>query len=231
METLLSQLELSLADQVLSTAEKHALLALLRQRPMRTDQLRQLRNRAFDLVLEHARDPAQAAQMPRLVEWISDVVRLLDQVAAPAVELETRVWFSPGPECRDAILGQLKSCRKRMDICVFTISDDDITREIIAAHRRRVAVRVVTDNDKQHDDGSDVRKLKDAGIALLTDASSAHMHHKFALFDGRWLLNGSFNWTKSATRANEENLVVTNDPQQLKQFGEQFERIWARYAG
>ncbi|MCB1610410.1 MAG: hypothetical protein KDI60_01280, partial [Xanthomonadales bacterium] len=57
-----------------------------------------------------------------------------------------------------------------------------------------------------------------------------HMHHKFALFDGRWLLNGSFNWTRSASRANDENLVVTNDPKQLRLFGAQFEGLWERLA-
>ena len=38
------------------------------------------------------------------------------------------------------------------------------------------------------------------------------MHHKFALFDGRRLMTGSFNWTRSASEQNEENLIVTADP-------------------
>ncbi|MFO1495629.1 MAG: phospholipase D-like domain-containing protein [Lysobacterales bacterium] len=228
MDQLLEQLEASLADLTLSTPEKHALLALLRERPRRADQLRQLRNRAFELVLERSRDSAQVADMPKLVAWVSDVVRMLDQ-ASPSVDLQTEVWFSPGPDCRRALLGQLKSCRKRLDICVYTISDDELTHEIIGAHRRRVQVRVITDDAKGYDHGSDVQRLREAGIALLTDASSAHMHHKFALFDGRWLVNGSFNWTRSATQSNDENLVVTNDPEQLRQFAAHFEQLWSRY--
>lgn len=228
MDELLQQLEATLADLSLSTAEKHALLALLRERPRRADQLRQLRNRAFELVLERSRQPEQLADMPKLVGWVSDVVRMLDQ-ASPSVDLQTEVWFSPGPDCRNALIGQLKSCRKRLDVCVFTISDDELTLEIIGAHRRRVQVRVITDDDKRHDHGSDVQRLRDAGIAVLTDDTSAHMHHKFALFDGRWLVNGSFNWTRSATQSNDENLVVTNDPEQLRQFGAHFEALWSRY--
>jgi len=228
MQALLDRIDRSIDDAVLTTPEKHALVADLSARPWRIDQLRQLRNHAFELVLARARDPAQAARMPALVKWLSEIVKVLDQFAAPVV-IETEVWFSPGSECRAAVINHIGSCRKRADICVFTIADDDITAAILAAHRRGVAVRVVSDDDKRHDAGSDIQRLRDAGIAVVLDDSDAHMHHKFALLDERWLLNGSFNWTRSASQVNEENLVATNDPQQLREFGGQFEALWERF--
>jgi phosphatidylserine/phosphatidylglycerophosphate/cardiolipin synthase-like enzyme len=117
-----------------------------------------------------------------------------------------------------------------MDICVFTIADDSLTEGILDAHQRGVAVRLISDDDKRHDSGSDIDRLRNAGIAVVLDDSEAHMHHKFAIFDGRWLLNGSFNWTRSASRINEENLVATNDPAQLRGFAEQFEALWTRFS-
>jgi cardiolipin hydrolase len=229
MQTLLEGLELSIADALLTTAEKHALAADLRARPLRIDQLRQVRNHAFELVLARAREPSQAAAMPALVKWLNDVVKVIDQAATP-VPIKTEVWFSPGEECRTALIGHLQSCRQRVDICVFTIADDRITEAILAAHSRGVVVRVISDDDKRLDSGSDVESLRAAGVAVVLDDSEAHMHHKFAIFDGRWLLNGSFNWTRSASRINEENLVVTNDPQQVREFGTQFELLWARFS-
>ena len=228
MQALLERLERSIDDAVLTTAEKHALAADLKARPLRIDQLRQLRNHAFELVLTRARDPLQVATMPALIKWLNDVVKVLDQ-ALPSVQIETEVWFSPGSECRAALIGHLQSCRQRMDICVFTIADDTITEAILNAHMRGVAVRVISDDDKQHDSGSDIERLRAAGVSIALDDTDAHMHHKFAIFDGRWLLNGSFNWTRSASQVNEENLVVTNDPEQLREFSEQFETLWARF--
>lgn len=228
MQALLDRIDRSIDDAVLTTPEKHALVADLSARPWRIDQLRQLRNHAFELVLARARDPSQSASMPALVKWLNDVVKVLDQVAAPVV-IETEVWFSPGAECRAAVINHIGSCRKRADICVFTIADDDISAAILAAHRRGVAVRVISDDDKRHDAGSDIQRLREAGIAIVLDDSDAHMHHKFALFDERWLLNGSFNWTRSASQVNEENLVATNDPQQLREFAGQFEALWTRF--
>lgn len=229
MQALLERLERSIDDAVLTTAEKHALAAGLKARPLRIDQLRQLRNHAFELVLTRARDPLQAATMPALIKWLNDVVKVLDQ-ALPSVQIETEVWFSPGSECRAALIGHLQSCRSRMEICVFTIADDTITEAILDAHMRGVTVRVISDDDKQHDSGSDIERLRGAGVGIALDDSDAHMHHKFAIFDGRWLLNGSFNWTRSASQVNEENLVVTNDPEQLREFSEQFEALWRRFS-
>jgi phosphatidylserine/phosphatidylglycerophosphate/cardiolipin synthase-like enzyme len=40
--------------------------------------------------------------------------------------------------------------------------------------------------------------------------SMASKHHKFAIFDGKTLLNGSYDWTRSAFTKNEENVLVTD---------------------
>ena len=73
---------------------------------------------------------------------------------------------------------------------------------------------------------SDIDELAAAGIPVAMDRSPAHMHHKFALFDGRILLNGSYNWTRSAAADNEENIVLSSDVSLLAGFSAQFERLW-----
>ena len=138
--------------------------------------------------------------------------------------------FSPGESCRRKIRDLCRQARKSVDICVYTISDDQLSEEILACHQRGVTVRVISDNEKQHDAGSDIQWLRDKGVPLRIDSGPYHMHHKFALFDGRFLLNGSFNWTRSATTSNEENLLVIDHPQLLADYAREFEALWARYA-
>lgn len=60
--------------------------------------------------------------------------------------------------------------------------------------------------------GSDIAQLRAAGIAVETDADQYHMHHKFAVIDGRVVLNGSFNWTRQAVLYNQENVVISDNP-------------------
>lgn len=216
-------LRATLDDGRLSRTEKQALGELIQETPLDSNRLGQLRARAFKLAKERSAEPRALAAL----EWVEDFVKLLVQLEpAPSVASKSRACFSPGDGCLSTILGELGRARKTADICVFTITDDRITSAIVAAHQRRVAVRIITDNDKQHDFGSDVERLRGAGIALKVDATEHHMHHKFALLDGVTLLNGSYNWTRSAATFNEENLIVTSDATLVEKFAAQFEAMW-----
>lgn len=138
------------------------------------------------------------------------------------------VHFSPGDDCLVAIVRELGRAASTADICVFTITDDRIARAVIDAHRRGVTVRVITDNDKAHDEGSDVGRIARAGVEVREDQSPFHMHHKFAVFDGRTVLTGSYNWTRGAAEKNQENLVVTDDARLVGPFGREFASLWSR---
>ena len=220
----LVQLEASLADLRLDDDEKYSLAQALRQAQPPENGFRQLRNQAFTL----ARNRLAASQDPiAVLHWLEAIVRALDVARTLVQPTRSHACFSPGDACLNTIIQHFRSARHRVDFCVFTLSDDRIAQEVIAAHDRGVALRFITDNDKEMDSGSDVARLRDAGIATVVDRTDAHMHHKFAIFDGSLLLNGSYNWTRSACAYNEENVVVTNDPTLVQQFQREFEQLWA----
>ena len=53
------------------------------------------------------------------------------------------------------------------------------------------------------------------------------MHHKFGIVDGKYLLNGSFNYTKQAKDKNFENLMILwNHPNVLEDYQDEFQNIW-----
>src|SRR5207248_2349871 len=141
-----------------------------------------------------------------------------DAPRSPAVG-EDLAFFAPGERCLQQIIHRIGQCRRTADLCVFTITDDRISRAILDAHRRGVKIRIISDNEKWHDLGSDIEKFREAGIAVKLDDVhghtdphlNGHMHHKFAIFDGVRLLNGSYNWTRGAADANYENITDTAD--------------------
>lgn len=191
------------------------------------DQVRYMRNRAFSIAREAiAADPAAAMDMLR---WLEQVVKTLDVTTAAAVAPPASAYFSPSDACLRRLRELCSQAASTVDVCVFTIADDRLTADLLAAHARGVRIRIISDNDKRFDDGSDIARLADAGIAVRMDRSPFHMHHKFALFDGATLANGSFNWTRSASASNFENLVVTHDDYLLRVFAGQFERMWAQF--
>lgn len=213
------------ADQRLDEGERLQLRELGAQ--LDADRARFLRNRAFELVRERVLvQPAQAAE---LLRWLQQVIRTLD-AARPATAPASSVFFSPGEDCLRCLLGLCRQVRRQLDICVFTVADDRLSAALLDCHRRGVRLRLITDDDKAVDAGSDVDRLREAGIAVRLDRSRFHMHHKFALFDDRVLVNGSFNWTRTASTSNQENLVVSEEAGLLQRFAARFEQLWAQFA-
>lgn len=213
----------TLEDGRLSRGERQSLAELLRETQPDANKLAQLRARAFALARERSPDHGARA----LLDWVEDFVKLLAQLDASGhAPAASQAYFSPGDTCLMSVLRELGRARHGADICVFTITDDRITRAILDAHARKLQIRVITDNDKQYDGGSDIERLRSAGVAVKVDDTEHHMHHKFALLDGVTLLNGSYNWTRSAATFNEENLIVTSEPSLVRAFAQRFEALW-----
>jgi phosphatidylserine/phosphatidylglycerophosphate/cardiolipin synthase-like enzyme len=212
-------------DDRLSRGERAALRGRIQEAALDERLRAVLRSQAFGIAREHLASGPSAA----VLDWLEDVVKLLvpDSEAPATVEAH----FSPGEECRRRIISLFGACRRSADACVFTLTDDRISAAVIEAHRRGVVVRIVTDDEKARDVGSDARRLAAAGIPVRVDDSPYHMHHKFAVFDGASLLTGSYNWTVGAALNNQENLVTSNDPRLVGPFIREFERLWTKFEG
>lgn len=214
-------------DFLLSPEEK----SLLRQafQPFQYDisTLQYARNKAFALVRhQFIQSPENHIESLR---WLEGVVKTIDSVRLEQSNKKSRAYFSPGTSCVDRIIASLNNVKSHLDICVFTISDDVISKAIIAAHKRGVKLRIITDDDKANDKGSDIDRFVHHRIPVKTDNGPSHMHHKFAIFDQQLLLNGSFNWTRSASRNNNENIIVDATTHLVSSFQQTFDALWREF--
>lgn len=212
-----------LDDHKMSRAERRALRDHVDEAGLSNERLAVFRSRAFDLASE-----SLDAEGKAVVAWLEDTIKsLLPRVGEDTVEAEAR--FSPGLECLGLITGELSRATKTADICVFTVTDDRIVEAIGQAKRRGVVVRIISDDEKSTDRGSDIDRMQRGGVEVRTDTSPYHMHHKFALFDRATLLTGSYNWTRSAADNNQENIVRSTDPALVSAFGKTFDRLWDQF--
>ena len=214
-----------LDDHRLSRSERRALRDLVDERGLDDQRLGVFRAKAFDLAREQLGD-----EQTFVVDWLENAIKALLPRAQAEPEPRFEARFSPGLQCLRAIIGEFESARSSADICVFTITDDRIVEAMVAAHRRGVALRVISDDDKSLDIGSDVERLSRKGIDVRMDDTPNHMHHKFAVFDNKRVLTGSYNWTRSAADRNHENIVISDDADLVLAFGKTFERLWAGFA-
>ena len=216
-------LKITLADYRLSRGEKRALAKVVENYADDEHQLALARNCAFKLV----RDELGNRETGELLDWLEDVMKLLQpKEDNSSHDQRSEVYFSPHDACVPRIIRLFDAARRSVDVCVFTITDDRIKDAILRAHRRDVAVRIISDNDKSSDLGSDVDQLDRLGVSVRVDRSPYHMHHKYAIFDRSRLMTGSYNWTRSAAENNEENFIVTSDKKLLRSFESSFQALW-----
>lgn len=137
-----------------------------------------------------------------------------------------KVLFSPGSDIPETLTFLLNQASKSIDICVFTISDDRLASAILEAHRRGIKVRIISDDRKTYDHGSQVYGLSQTGISVKIDHSRYHMHNKFGIIDGHIAFSGSYNWTYTAQLHNQENLIITTNYDIVHQYIAEYNKLW-----
>lgn len=133
----------------------------------------------------------------------------------------------------DRMIGYLLSAKHQLDVCQYLVTCHRLADALRQLHARGVSVQVLVDGSMSQCSGSQTPRLSAAGLPIClarTSNSGALMHHKFAVVDGRLVLNGSFNWTRQASCGNHENVLVTDEPRIVRQFVCEFQRLWQMYS-
>lgn len=209
------QLLETLSIEGIKSKQRAQLLKLAEQVEIDQQDYMRIRSKVFDLA---------KAQGVSSLEWLEDAMKILDK--AKAITYTSVAYFSPQNSGRDELKQSLMEAKRSIWVCVFTISDNDLSRALIDRHKAGLEVKIITDDEKIHDKGSDILLMKEEGIPVKVDDSRHHMHHKFAMIDGETFVNGSYNWTRSADIYNNENLILTRDEALVAAFTKEFERLW-----
>lgn len=155
----------------------------------------------------------------------------LPYALAPGAAVAEGLFFGSEETATSMVrfLDYMRSAQKTLDVCVFSLTNDTIARVLLTQHHAGKQVRLIVDDDQCNQQGADAMRLRRRGIHVRMDHSSFHMHNKFCIVDGVCLLNGSFNYTQAAARDNNENILVTNTPELVQAYVEQFEKLWKQF--
>ena len=93
-------------------------------------------------------------------------------------------YFFPNPSNEQRVVNMFRTCKKTLDLAIFTFTRDSIAQAILEAHQRGVKIRCIGDDGNSKVKGSDVRLLASIGIPCKTDNNLRfHMHNKMAIID------------------------------------------------
>ena len=114
-------------------------------------------------------------------------------------------------DARARLKALIDSAKTSLEVEVQSLSDSGLTDAIIAAHKAKVAVRVVLSGEpgQTPSELDAISKLKAAGVPLK-GVLTPYIHAKAIVVDGATVFVGSQNFTPTALFYNREIGVVTN---------------------
>ncbi|MEJ5313797.1 phosphatidylserine/phosphatidylglycerophosphate/cardiolipin synthase family protein [Anaerolinea thermophila] len=141
-----------------------------------------------------------------------------------------RAWlyFSPEDVPSQAILERIQQTQTSINMLAYAFTLNDLRDALLESAHRGLDVRIVFDAGQSTATGSEYQTLKNAGLDVRLDGSSGLMHHKVIILDGKTVIFGSYNFTRSADVNNDENVLIVENAELAKQFTRTFERIYTQ---
>jgi len=138
-----------------------------------------------------------------------------------------QVYFSPSLKCENNIVKLINNTQESIDAAVYAINNKDIVNAIKKAHKRGIKIRILTDRLQAANKSSKVKELYGFGVNIRVHSKHKIEHNKFAIFDGKKAVSGSYNWTEPASTKNSENCIFfIKNKDIVKDYQNRFDYLW-----
>jgi phosphatidylserine/phosphatidylglycerophosphate/cardiolipin synthase-like enzyme len=138
---------------------------------------------------------------------------------------EIECYFAPEDGVEDQIVDELKNANNSVYFAIFTFTSKPIAETLIDLHSRGVKVKGIYEK-RQNSTWCTYKMLDEAGIDVIWDKNPKTMHHKFFIIDNTTTITGSYNPTKHANTANDENILIIHNDNISNEYVNEFFEMW-----
>ncbi len=152
------------------------------------------------------------------------------------VALKTRL-FSDQDKISAALIKAIDATQDTLEIAIHGLALREVAAALKRAKDRGVRIRIVMNQthvfpEKERDTRSpEVQMLLDEGFDMRVLRGGdlfGVQHNKIAVFDGKLLETGSYNWTAAADRQHWENVVFMDEADRVAAFAAYWKWLWER---
>ena len=133
-------------------------------------------------------------------------------------------------ECEGVVLQNIDQSEESIWVAAYAFTRTRIAAALVRAHQRGVRVEVKMDANQAEFAGAqkliDWLRREGVPVTLIHVAGEySAMHNKFMVFDLRWVIAGSYNFTTVAQVSNWENLIWVDSPDMAEQYKQAWDAI------
>ena len=146
----------------------------------------------------------------------------------PPALYKAETYFSPNGGVASNIIKAINNTKSSIDLAIFDLTSNDIASVLEQAQKRGVKIRIIADSRQAKGAYSAITELarEQVDIKITHGEGRGIMHNKFAIFDSKSMVTGSYNWTNNAERFNYENAIFITDPNVIGAYQKEFDSIW-----
>lgn len=140
--------------------------------------------------------------------------------------LAVEVFFTPSLECEDRIVKAINQSKTEIVAVVNSLSNARIVNALKRAKRRGVSVQILTDRAQAASARSRVLELVQNHVDLKLHSRHSGEQNRFAIFDGKLAVSGSYNWTQASTLNHSENCLILPEATAVAAYKKRFRDLW-----
>ncbi|MCX6078428.1 MAG: phospholipase D-like domain-containing protein [Chloroflexi bacterium] len=147
------------------------------------------------------------------------------ELMVDGVQLE--IYFSPDDHVARRIAALLRGAKQSINFMAYSFTANDFGDILRQKARNGLLVEGVMESSQvKSNQGSEFDAFNKAGLYVYLDGNPGLMHHKVIIIDQEIVITGSYNFTASAERSNDENVVIFFDKQVAARYLAEFQRVY-----
>lgn len=142
-------------------------------------------------------------------------------------EMRVETYFAPEDGVLRRLVALVNAAEESLYFMAFSFTSDDLAAAVHTAAQRGVQIYGVMDEEQGlNNTGGEYHGFIEAGLDVRLDGERGAMHHKVLIIDESIVVTGSYNFSNSAERRNDENVLVIENPLLAAEYLGEFERVW-----
>ncbi len=137
------------------------------------------------------------------------------------------IYFSPDDGVATHILALLQGAQESIYFMAYSFTANDLGDAIRQRASDGLTVAGVMDDGQiNSNQGTEYDPFKQARLDVRRDGNAGLMHHKVIIIDRKIVITGSYNFSASAEKQNDENVVIIHNADAAAQYLAEFQRVF-----
>jgi phosphatidylserine/phosphatidylglycerophosphate/cardiolipin synthase-like enzyme len=140
---------------------------------------------------------------------------------------QLEVYFSPDDGTAAHLIDLINAAQQSISFLAYSFTADDLASAMLARAPAGVTISgVFEESQYRSNTGTEYDHFRSSGQDVRLDGNPRNMHHKVIIIDRQIVITGSYNFSASAEKSNDENTLVIHNAEIASLYLTEFQHVF-----